>query len=189
MADYDGNYVIDYEGIEAGMRCCGRLHAAKGIKSDGVVREEDDGKVRLGGYAKFMVKDLGMALAGMESDRSWTIFFHGWRVPRPDLNGYRDEEDEENDDDVVNSKVGSVGSGFWNAPAALVGMESDRSWTISFHGRRVPRLNLNRSWQRKYTLGLRMLAVPLVWFHMWSYSNESSEITSKKKDENNGDAQ
>ena len=38
--------------------------------------------------------------------------FHGWRVPRPDLNGYRDEEDEENDDDVVYSKVGSVGSGF-----------------------------------------------------------------------------
>ena len=48
----------------------------------------------------------------MESDRSWTISFHGWRVPRLDLNGYRDEEDEENDDDVVYSKVGSVGSGF-----------------------------------------------------------------------------
>lgn len=33
----------------------------------------------------------------------------------------------------------------WNASAALAGMESDRSWTISFHGRRVPRLDLIRS--------------------------------------------
>ena len=28
----------------------------------GVVREEDDGKVRPGGYAEYMVKDLGMGM-------------------------------------------------------------------------------------------------------------------------------
>ena len=33
-------------------------------------------------------------------------------MPRPNLNAYRDEEDEENDDDVVYSKVSNVGSGF-----------------------------------------------------------------------------
>ena len=49
----------------------------------------------------------------MESDRSWTISFPGRHVPRPDLNGYYDEEDEENDDDVVYLKVGNVGSGFF----------------------------------------------------------------------------
>ncbi|KAL6321572.1 hypothetical protein AAG906_024565 [Vitis piasezkii] len=66
-------------------------------------------------------------------------------VPRPNLNGYRDEEDEENDDDVVYSESKQRGFWvFWNAPAALVGMDSDRSWTISFHARCVPRLNLNR---------------------------------------------
>ena len=49
----------------------------------------------------------------MESDRTWTISFHGRRVPRPDMNGYYGEEDEENDDDVAYSKVGNVGSGFF----------------------------------------------------------------------------
>ena len=30
MAGYDGNYAIDYDGIEASMICCGHLHEAKG---------------------------------------------------------------------------------------------------------------------------------------------------------------
>ncbi|KAL6313734.1 hypothetical protein AAG906_010153 [Vitis piasezkii] len=85
MADNDGNYVISYEGIEAsekevascedesgeGEHWCTSMAAmsnsndggrAYKVEGDGVVREKDDGD---------------QTLARMESDRSWTISFHG----------------------------------------------------------------------------------------------------------------
>ncbi|KAL6311406.1 hypothetical protein AAG906_035607 [Vitis piasezkii] len=76
--------------------------------------EENDDDVFIRKQAAWVLDfwNASAALAGMESDQSWTISFHGWRVPRPNLNGYRVEEDEENDDDVVYSKVSNVGSGF-----------------------------------------------------------------------------
>ena len=37
MADYDGNYVIDYEGIEAGMRCCGSARGQRVKMNDFVM--------------------------------------------------------------------------------------------------------------------------------------------------------
>lgn len=106
------------------------------VKDDGVVQEKDDGEVRSGGYAEHMVKDLGM---GMDIPAK--------RMKRMTMMQFIRKQ-------AVWVLV------FQNASAALAGMESDRSWTISFHGRRVPRLDLNRSLAKDLYRRLEDTSVP-----------------------------